>query len=124
MPRSSPPCFFADSEPPPLLLWPTSTHCCCHALERGCETVKPLLVEDNKCLIESYFHSSDIDLVVVGLWEVLPLRKLEKALLEHKIADQDGIKVLDKASVPIIKLTDKHSQVKVYHAPIYVLSEL
>ena len=60
-------------------------------------------------------HCSDIDLVVVGLWEVLPLRKLEKALLEHKVADQDGIKVLDKASVPIIKLTDKHSQVKVRH---------
>ena len=49
----------------------------------------------------------------MGLWEVLPLRKLEKALLEHKIADQEGIKVLDKASVPIIKLTDKNSNVKV-----------
>ena len=36
---------------------------------------------------------SDIDLVVVGLWESLPLRTLEKALLDQKIADTDTIKV-------------------------------
>ena len=44
--------------------------------------------------------SSDIDLVVVGLWETLPLRTLEKALLEHKIADQEAIKV----SIPSINI--------------------
>ena len=49
----------------------------------------------------------------MGLWESLPLRTLEKALLDQKIADTDTIKVLDKASVPIIKLTDRNSNVKV-----------
>ena len=36
---------------------------------------------------------SDIDLVVVGRWETLPLRTLEKALLDCKIADTDTLKV-------------------------------
>ena len=31
--------------------------------------------------------------MVVGLWDVLPLRTLENALLDHKIADQEDIKV-------------------------------
>ena len=37
--------------------------------------------------------SSDIDLVVVGLWESLPLRTLERRLLERNIADPATIKV-------------------------------
>jgi non-canonical poly(A) RNA polymerase PAPD5/7 len=60
-----------------------------------------------------YLPTSDIDLVVVGRWETLPLRTLEKALLDAKIADTSTLKVLDKASVPIIKLTDKLTQVRV-----------
>lgn len=60
-----------------------------------------------------YLSTSDIDLVVVGRWEVLPLKTLEKALLDQKIADPAMLKVLDKASVPIIKLTDRDSKVKV-----------
>lgn len=60
-----------------------------------------------------YLSTSDIDLVVVGRWEVLPLKTLEKALLDQKIADPSMLKVLDKASVPIIKLTDRDSKVKV-----------
>ena len=39
------------------------------------------------------FYFSDIDLVVVGLWEQLPLRTLERALLDHKIVVQEDIKV-------------------------------
>ena len=42
---------------------------------------------------------SDIDLVVIGKWEALPLRTLEKALLDHKIAEPSSLKVLDRASV-------------------------
>ena len=42
---------------------------------------------------------SDIDLVVLGKWDDLPLRTLEKALLEKGIADPSSLKVLDKASV-------------------------
>jgi len=60
-----------------------------------------------------YLPSSDIDLVVVGLWESLPLRTLEERLLGRNIADPATIKVLDKASVPIIKLTDKLTKIKV-----------
>jgi len=60
-----------------------------------------------------YLPTSDIDLVVVGRWETLPLRTLERALLDRKIADPVTLKVLDKASVPIIKLTDRDTKVKV-----------
>eukprot|EP00092_Neocalanus_flemingeri_P101775 GFUD01130119.1.p1 GENE.GFUD01130119.1~~GFUD01130119.1.p1 ORF type:complete len:436 (+),score=57.99 GFUD01130119.1:50-1357(+) len=60
-----------------------------------------------------YLPTSDIDLVVVGRWEALPLRTLERALLDRKIADPITLKVLDKASVPIIKLTDKDTKIKV-----------
>lgn len=60
-----------------------------------------------------YLPTSDIDLVVFGKWEKLPLHTLEKALLEKGITDQENIKVLDKASVPIVKLTDLETDVKV-----------
>ncbi|XP_016120630.1 non-canonical poly(A) RNA polymerase PAPD5-like, partial [Sinocyclocheilus grahami] len=56
---------------------------------------------------------SDIDLVVFGHWETLPLWTLEEALRKRKIADENSVKVLDKATVPIIKLTDLHTEVKV-----------
>lgn len=42
---------------------------------------------------------SDIDLVVFGQWEKLPLWTLEKELVNEEIAEQSTIKVLDKASV-------------------------
>ena len=45
------------------------------------------------------FFDSDIDLVVFGKWESLPLWTLEKELLNKEICDRDNIKVLDKASV-------------------------
>lgn len=60
-----------------------------------------------------YLPTSDIDLVVLGKWDVLPLRTLEKVLLEKGIADRNTLKVLDKASVPIVKLTDRATEVKV-----------
>ncbi|XP_073986398.1 terminal nucleotidyltransferase 4B-like [Rhodnius prolixus] len=60
-----------------------------------------------------YLPTSDIDLVVIGDWVNLPLRTLEDALLVKGICDKDSIKVLDKATVPIVKLTDKQSKVKV-----------
>ena len=41
-----------------------------------------------------FSHFSDIDLVVVGLWESLPLRTLEHRLLERNIADPATIKVI------------------------------
>ncbi|XP_040838669.1 terminal nucleotidyltransferase 4B isoform X1 [Ochotona curzoniae] len=60
-----------------------------------------------------YLPTSDIDLVVFGKWENLPLWTLEEALRKHKVADEDSVKVLDKATVPIIKLTDSFTEVKV-----------
>jgi len=60
-----------------------------------------------------YLPTSDIDLVVFGKWEKLPLHTLEEALLDKGITDKDNIKVLDKASVPIVKLTDLQTDIKV-----------
>ena len=59
-----------------------------------------ITIRGNSVLYIQNIFSSDIDLVVVGLWETLPLRTLEKALLEHKIADQEAIKV----SIPSIDI--------------------
>uniref|UniRef100_A0A8C5MAY9 Terminal nucleotidyltransferase 4A n=1 Tax=Leptobrachium leishanense TaxID=445787 RepID=A0A8C5MAY9_9ANUR len=58
-----------------------------------------------------YLPTSDIDLVVFGKWERLPLQLLEQALRKQGVAEK--IIVLDKATVPIIKLTDQLTDVKV-----------
>ncbi|XP_060948819.1 terminal nucleotidyltransferase 4A [Limanda limanda] len=60
-----------------------------------------------------YLPTSDIDLVVFGKWERPPLQELEQALRKHNVAEPFSIKVLDKAAVPIIKLTDQETEVKV-----------
>ncbi|KAJ8303352.1 hypothetical protein KUTeg_019748 [Tegillarca granosa] len=60
-----------------------------------------------------YLPTSDIDLVVSGKWDSLPLHTLEKALVDKGFADPLSVKVLDKASVPIVKLTDLRTEVKV-----------
>ncbi|KAM6909791.1 terminal nucleotidyltransferase 4A-like [Xenentodon cancila] len=60
-----------------------------------------------------YLPTSDIDLVVFGKWDHPPLQELEQALKKHNVAGPYPIKVLDKATVPIIKLTDQESKVKV-----------
>ncbi|XP_042601571.1 terminal nucleotidyltransferase 4A-like isoform X3 [Cyprinus carpio] len=60
-----------------------------------------------------FLPTSDIDLVVFGKWEKPPLQQLEQALRKHNVAEPFSIKVLDKATVPIIKLTDQETEVKV-----------
>ncbi|XP_070603126.1 terminal nucleotidyltransferase 4A isoform X2 [Erythrolamprus reginae] len=60
-----------------------------------------------------YLPTSDIDLVVFGKWDSPPLQQLEQALRKHSVAEPHSIKVLDKATVPIIKLTDQATEVKV-----------
>ena len=60
-----------------------------------------------------YLPSSDLDLVVFGKWEVLPLRTLERELLDRKIPQPDTMLVLDRASVPIIKMVDRITGIKV-----------
>lgn len=87
------------------------------------------------------FCHSDIDLVVFGKWDHPPLQELEQALHKRNVAGPHPIKVLDKATVslsstrtpstdepiqtvsssvdssspqvPIIKLTDHETGVKV-----------
>ncbi|XDV39797.1 hypothetical protein PO909_008986 [Leuciscus waleckii] len=60
-----------------------------------------------------YLPTSDIDLVVFGKWEQAPLQQLDQALRQNNIAEPFSIKLLDKATVPIIKLTDRETDVKV-----------
>jgi PAP-associated domain-containing protein 5 len=60
-----------------------------------------------------YLPTSDIDLMVIGKWDVMPLYTLEKALIDAKLVDADLITVLDKASVPIVKLIDKNTEIRV-----------
>lgn len=48
-----------------------------------------------------------------GKWSNLPLRTLEQEFLDKDVAQENSIKVLDKASVPIVKLTDKQTEIKV-----------
>jgi len=60
-----------------------------------------------------YLPMSDVDLVVFGKWPHIPLRTLEKAFISAEVADAEGIQVIDKASVPIIKVVDKATEVRV-----------
>ncbi|CAG0878625.1 unnamed protein product [Darwinula stevensoni] len=57
--------------------------------------------------------TSDIDIVVFGKWPTHPLHTMERALREHGIARPHSIKVLDTASVPIIKMIDSETDIKV-----------
>jgi len=60
-----------------------------------------------------YLPTSDVDLVVFGRWPYVPLRTLEKAFISAEVADAEGIQVIDKAAVPIIKVVDKATEVRV-----------
>ncbi|XP_052233237.1 LOW QUALITY PROTEIN: terminal nucleotidyltransferase 4B-like [Dreissena polymorpha] len=60
-----------------------------------------------------YLPTSDIDLVVNGKWAKLPLFTLEDALLRKGITDKESVKVLDKDSVPVVKLTDSKTEIRV-----------
>ncbi|ROL42074.1 Non-canonical poly(A) RNA polymerase PAPD7 [Anabarilius grahami] len=60
-----------------------------------------------------YLPTSDIDLVVFGKWEQPPLQQLDQALRQNNVAEPFSIKLLEKATVPIIKLTDRETDVKV-----------
>ena len=62
-----------------------------------------------------FLPTSDIDMVVFGEWkqQQLPLNALRDALIKEKISDYDNIKVLDKASVPIVKILETNTELKV-----------
>ena len=60
-----------------------------------------------------YLPTSDIDIVVLGNWPVLPLFSVEHELKKADITVPGSLMVLDKTSVPIVKFTDKWTEVKV-----------
>jgi len=63
-------------------------------------------------VISIVLYSSDIDIVVIGKWEVAPLWTLAEELSKSDIADASAIKVLDKAAVPIVKFVDKDTELR------------
>lgn len=59
-----------------------------------------------------YLPTGDIDMMIKGDWnKIPPLYVLEQHLLESEICDKDGLRVLDKASVPLVKFKDKESKI-------------
>lgn len=62
-----------------------------------------------------FLPTSDIDMVVFGEWPStsLPLNYLKDALIRERISDHENIKVLDKASVPIIKILETRTELKI-----------
>lgn len=81
-----------------------------------------------------FLPNSDIDLVVLGEydsalatalllpvslslraghWEHLPLRTLETELVARGVAEENKVRVVDGASVPIVKYTDRETKIKV-----------
>ncbi|XP_055341519.1 terminal nucleotidyltransferase 4B-like isoform X3 [Paramacrobiotus metropolitanus] len=59
-----------------------------------------------------YLPTSDIDVVLLSERTALPLYTVKDVLLQADIGAPESVKVLDRASVPIIKLTDRHTDVK------------
>jgi DNA polymerase sigma len=60
-----------------------------------------------------FLPTSDIDLVVIGHWDKTPIFTLEEELKKADIAVKDTINPIDKTTVPVIKFTDKQTEVKV-----------
>ena len=60
-----------------------------------------------------FLPTSDIDLVVIGHWTKTPIFTLEEELKKADIAVKDTINPIDKTTVPVIKFTDKQTEVKV-----------
>ncbi|XP_003747415.1 non-canonical poly(A) RNA polymerase protein Trf4-1 [Galendromus occidentalis] len=61
-----------------------------------------------------YLPTGDIDMVIQGNWEIIPpLFDLERQLIEKKVGEKNTFKVLDKASVPLIKFKDADTEIRV-----------
>lgn len=60
-----------------------------------------------------YLSSSDIDIVVFGKWPQLPLQTLADAFIQAKLCRFEDVKVVDKAFVPLLKLTMAETGAKV-----------
>ena len=64
-----------------------------------------------------YLPTSDIDMVVLnvdlGNLKENPFYKLQNALIEHGVAEALSMKVIDRATVPIVKMRDMLTDIKV-----------
>ena len=49
----------------------------------------------------------------MGKWDNRPFQTLEEALVNRGIAEKESIKILDRATVPIVKLADKQTDIRV-----------
>ena len=59
-------------------------------------------------IISFFFYYSDIDLVICGRWQNLPLYTLYDELVKSQISKSDDIVVLDKAAVSITHIFCKY----------------
>lgn len=60
-----------------------------------------------------FLPNSDIDMVAIGKWRDFPLFTLKQEMVTAGVCFEKDIKILDKASVPILKIMDKLNGVKV-----------
>ena len=65
-----------------------------------------------------YLPTSDIDMVVLtpdlaSVRDENPFYKLHRSLIEHGVAEALSIKVIDRAAVPIVKMRDMLTDIKV-----------
>lgn len=58
-----------------------------------------------------YLPTSDLDVVLFGKWEAFPFRTLENRLFD--ISVHQSIDIIDSATVPIVRYTDKVTNIKV-----------
>ncbi|OQR78364.1 PAP-associated domain-containing protein 5-like [Tropilaelaps mercedesae] len=61
-----------------------------------------------------YLPTGDIDLVIKGNWgQIPPLYDLERLLIDREVCDRPSLRVLDKATVPLIKFRDRYTEIAV-----------
>ncbi|OWA51000.1 Non-canonical poly(A) RNA polymerase PAPD5 [Hypsibius exemplaris] len=60
-----------------------------------------------------YLPNSDLDLIVFGKWQQLPFVSLQEELIKTRICTREGVKILDKTTVPILKITHEYTGLKV-----------
>lgn len=60
-----------------------------------------------------YFPSSDIDIVIFHDLSSTPFECIRQSLIEAGVCDKSRITILSNATVPIIKLTDKQTNIKI-----------
>lgn len=66
-----------------------------------------------------YLPASDIDLVICGKWSDLPLHMIHDELIRSGIPKPDESLVLDKVVVPIVKITERLTDIKVYISSVF-----